>query len=127
MADFYGITFLETHGDRSGDAMAIQYELNGQKYVHVVDGGYAGTASAMASQLRYRYGTTHIDHMVVTHPHQDHAEGLAEILDTHTVGTLWMLRPWLYAQELLPYFGRYSSAECLAERLREAAGEDRRT
>src|SRR5258708_5254083 len=63
---------------------------------------------------RYRI----INHVVVTHPDQDHSEGLAPILEHFDVGRLWMLRPWIYAQELLPHFPRIGSAENLQKRLR---------
>jgi beta-lactamase superfamily II metal-dependent hydrolase len=118
MADFYDITFHPAHGSRSGDAITIMYEVNGQRLVHVVDGGYTSTAPVVSDYLRREYGVTHIDHVVVTHPHEDHAQGLAPILEEFTVGTLWMLRPWAYAEHLIPYFARYESAERLASRLR---------
>jgi hypothetical protein len=40
------------------------------------------------------------------------------VLETFNVGTLWMLRPWLYATRLLPLFPTYTSAPALASRLR---------
>lgn len=119
MPDFYEISFLQAHGSRSGDAITLRCEVNGRRHIHLIDGGYASTALSVASQLRNSYGTNHVDNVVVTHPHQDHAEGLATILEGFTVGTLWMLRPWLYANELLPYFSRYNSAVNLAARLRD--------
>src|SRR5262245_24840433 len=102
MADFYEIDFLPVHTAKSGDAIAIRYELGGRQYVHVVDGGYASTAANLANHLTKYYGTDRIDHMVATHPDQDHAEGLSPILEYFNVGTLWVLRPWIYAEELLP-------------------------
>ena len=46
----------------------------------------------------------------------DLQQALQTILEEFDVGTLWMLRPWIYAQELLPRFARYTSAENLAIR-----------
>ncbi|MBR1070159.1 hypothetical protein [Bradyrhizobium liaoningense] len=57
--------------------------------------------------------------MVVTHPDQDHAEGLAPILEYYPVGTLWMLRPWIYADQLIQHFPRMQSVATLQQRLRD--------
>ena len=119
MADFYEVDFLQVHSKRSGDAIAIRYQVGGQWAVHVVDGGYNTIAPVMASHIRNRYGTAIINEVVVTHGDQDHAEGLAPILENFRVGRLWMLRPWLYTGIPLPYFARYNSADRLAARLRE--------
>ena len=40
-------------------------------------------------------------------------------MEEFKVGALWMLRPWLYADQLLPHFDRFRSVESLAKRLRE--------
>jgi beta-lactamase superfamily II metal-dependent hydrolase len=118
MADFYEVDFLQVHSKRSGDAIAIRYEIGGKWAVHVIDGGYNSTSPVMAAHIRNRYGTDLINEVVVTHGDQDHAEGLAPILESFRVGRLWMLRPWLYTGILLPYFARYNSADRLAARLR---------
>jgi hypothetical protein len=119
MADYYEIDFLPVHTSKSGDAIAIRYELNGAWWVHVVDGGYTSTAPDLEAHIRQFYGTNRINRVVVTHPDKDHAEGLAPILENFQVDELWMLRPWMYAQYLLPHFARYNSAAALAARLRE--------
>ncbi len=119
MPDFYEIDFLPVHSARSGDCIALRYQLGPNWYVHVVDGGFNTTAPVLANLIRNRYGTDLINNVVVTHGDQDHAEGLAPILENFRVERLWMLRPWMYANFLLPYFVRYSSAERIAERLRE--------
>jgi hypothetical protein len=119
MSDFYEIDFLPVHTAKSGDAIAIRYQLNGSWWVHVVDGGYTSTAPELEAHIRQYYGTNIINRVVVTHPDQDHAEGLAAILENFQVNELWMLRPWIYAQQLLPHFARYNSAANLAARLRE--------
>lgn len=119
MGDFYEIDFLQVHSARSGDAIAVRYSIGGAWAVHVVDGGYNSTAPVMAAHIRQRYGTDLINEIVVTHGDQDHAEGLVAILENFRVARIWMLRPWLYSDVLLPYFARYSSADRLADRLRE--------
>lgn len=119
MPDFYEIDFLPVHREKSGDAIAIRYQIGNNWWVHVVDGGYTSTAPDLAKHIREYYGTDLINNVVVTHSDQDHAEGLAPILENFRVEILWMLRPWDYAEQLLPYFARYSSAQNLRDRLRE--------
>jgi beta-lactamase superfamily II metal-dependent hydrolase len=119
MGDYFEVDFLQVNSDRSGDAIAIRYQIGQSWAVHVVDGGYTRTAPQLAAHIRKRYGTNFINHMVVTHGDQDHAEGLATLAEEMDVGCIWMFRPWLYAQPLLPYFARYNSADRLAARLRE--------
>jgi hypothetical protein len=119
MGDFFEVDFLQVNSARSGDAIAIRYQFGQYRSVHVVDGGYTSTAPVLASHIRNRFGTNKINHMVVTHPDQDHAEGLATLAEIMDVDYIWMLRPWIYSPFLLPYFARYSSAENLTERLRE--------
>jgi hypothetical protein len=77
-------------------------------------------APTIARHIEHRYGTKTINHMVVTHPDQDHAEGLATLADLCRVENLWMLRPWNYADQLLPLFADYSSADRLAAKLRSS-------
>jgi beta-lactamase superfamily II metal-dependent hydrolase len=118
MPDFYEIDFLPVHTSKSGDAIAIRFQIGANWWVHVVDGGYASTATDMAVHVRQAYGTNCINRIVVTHPDQDHAEGLKPILEQFDVGELWMLCPWNYADVLLPHFSRYTSAQALKDRLR---------
>jgi beta-lactamase superfamily II metal-dependent hydrolase len=119
MSDFFEVDFLQVNSERSGDAIAIRYQLGQEWWVHVVDGGYQSTTAGLAAHIRNRFGTNVINHMVVTHPDQDHAEGLATLAETMEVQCLWMLRPWLHSSFLLPYFARYTSAENLSVRLRQ--------
>jgi beta-lactamase superfamily II metal-dependent hydrolase len=119
MADYYEIDFRQVHTSKSGDAIAIRYQLGGYWSVHLVDGGYATTAPDVSKFIHNTYGTNLINHVVVTHPDRDHAEGLAPILEEFDVGALWMLRPWDYARHVLPYFPRYQSVDSLEKRLQE--------
>jgi beta-lactamase superfamily II metal-dependent hydrolase len=117
MRDFYEIDFLPVHTSKSGDAITMRYQNGPGWDVHVVDGGYTSTAPDLAAHIRTHFGTNRINRIVVTHPDRDHAEGLGPILEEFTVEELWMLCPWRYASELLPYFARYTSAQSLAQRL----------
>lgn len=119
MADCYEIDFLDVEADKSGDAIAIRYALGDYFYVHVVDGGFQDVGAKLVHHLKTYYETQRANHVVVTHPDGDHAGGLRTVLEECTVDALWMLRPWLYADTLLPRFVRYTSADNLRKRLRE--------
>lgn len=120
MTDYFEIDFLNVESRSSGDAIPIAYSVNGEEYIHVVDGGFIDTGEKVCNHIRKYYGNpTYIDHVVVTHPDGDHAGGLRKVLEEFEVGFLWMLRPWLYAKDLIPLFPRFSSVENLGNRLRE--------
>ena len=121
MPDYFEIDFLEVHTQKSGDAIGIRYELNGLVYIHVVDGGYAATGEDLVAHINKYYGRPAcIHHVVVTHPDQDHAEGLQSVLERFQVGALWMLLPWNYVDRLIDRFDRFTDSESLKSRLREA-------
>src|SRR4051794_38233076 len=116
VSDFYEIDFRQVHSARSGDAIAVRYQIGTQWHVHLIDGGYTTTAPDVAQFIRTEYGTNRINNVVVSHPDKDHAEGLAPILEEFEIDCLWMLRPWLFAGHLLPYFSRYQSVDALVKR-----------
>ena len=120
MDDFYEIDFLNVDSKKSGDAICIRYQTNGVQRIHVVDGGFQATGDKVVTHINDHYGKpTYIDAVVVTHPDGDHAGGLRSVLETYSVGELWMLRPWLYADELIDRFKRFTSVENLKKRLKE--------
>lgn len=121
MNDYFEIDFLGVESKKSGDAITIRYTTGGYSYIHVVDGGYQATGDSIIAHIQQYYDSpTYIDHVVLTHSDGDHAGGLRTVLETYNVGTLWMLRPWLYAAELLHRFPRVASAASLARILRDA-------
>lgn len=120
MTDFFEIDFLDVESAKSGDAIAARYSVGGTTIVHVTDGGFQDTGPKLVEHINKYYGQPcRIDHVVVTHPDGDHAGGLRTVLESFEVGALWMLRPWQYADELLPRFTRFTSVENLKRRLRE--------
>lgn len=121
MADFYEIDFLAIGEDKSGDAITARYELNGYQYIHVTDGGYQLNGQDLVDHIDTYYGNPgHIDHVVATHPDGDHLGGLRTVLESYTIGALWMLRPWQYAAVLLPHFRNFNSEAALVGRLKTA-------
>jgi len=120
MADFFEIDFLKVESKKSGDAIPIRYQLNGNTYIHVVDGGYQDTGDKIIKHINNFYNNPgYIDHIVATHPDGDHAGGLRKVIEEFTVGTLWMLRPWIYADELIDRFAKFKNVDNLKKRLRE--------
>lgn len=119
MADFFEIDFLDVEAAKSGDAICARYSVGGQTFIHVTDGGYLTTGERVAEHIRKHYGNPKfIDNVVVTHQDGDHTAGLQVVLEEFDVGALWMLRPWIYADELIHRFSRYTSVENLRTRLR---------
>lgn len=121
MGDFIEVDFIDVEARSSGDAIAIRIRSAGQTTIHVVDGGFLETGQTVVDHITTHYGNPwYIDRVVVTHPDGDHAAGLRTVLESFSVGELWMLRPWIYANELLPRFSRVTSAANLERYLKEA-------
>lgn len=120
MGDFYEIDFLPVETAKSGDAIALRYEIDGDESIHVVDGGFTSTGESLVKHIREYYDDpTTINRVVVTHPDGDHACGVRSVLEEFEVDELWMLRPWEYADDLVARFRGYASSEGLATRLKE--------
>lgn len=118
MADYFEIDFLGVETSKSGDAITMRYSVNNETGVHVVDGGYLDTGDQIVEHLKKYYGTTTIDHVVLTHPDRDHANGLRKVLEQCTVRNLWINRPWIYADQLIDRFENYESVDALRRKLR---------
>lgn len=121
MSDYFEIDFLPVgNSSKSGDAIPIRYSNHGVTRVHIVDGGYQEMGSSIIDHLSSFYDDpSSIDAVVVTHPDGDHAGGLRTVLEEKSVSELWMLRPWLYADDLVGRFARFSNVKNLEKRLRE--------
>lgn len=120
MDDFFEIDFLSVESPKSGDAITMRYRMNGFTCIQVVDAGFTATGDHVVAHIQEHYANPHrIDHVVVTHPDGDHAAGVKAVLEAFQIGTLWMLRPWVYAPQLLQFFPRFQSVEALVARLRK--------
>lgn len=121
MTNFIEIDFLDVETKKSGDAIALRYQLFGDEYVHVVDGGYLATGERLSNHIDAFYNNPErIDHVVATHPDGDHTAGLRWILENRPVANLWMNRPWLYADQLMQRFARYTNKDNLIRDLKTA-------
>jgi beta-lactamase superfamily II metal-dependent hydrolase len=109
------------NGSRSGDAITMRYHDGQQWRVLVIDGGYQVDGEKIVRHVRETYGTDVVEHVVSTHPDNDHIGGLATVLEELTVGTLWMHVPHFHADAMMPYFlsSRWT-VEGLRSRLKSA-------
>lgn len=120
MSDFFEIDFLDVESAKSGDAISLRYKIGDTTNIHVVDGGFQETGQKVVDHIRKYYNNPdYIQHVVVTHPDGDHVGGLQTVLEQFNVEHLWMLRPWLYVNEIIDQFPRFSSVENLQKRLKE--------
>lgn len=120
MGDFFEIDFLNVELKKSGDAIPIRYQIREKTRIHVSDGGFQDTGDALIEHINKYYNRpTRIDAVIVSHPDGDHAGGLRKLFEEFEIGELWMLRPWLYAKELIDRFCRFTSVDNLIKRLKE--------
>jgi beta-lactamase superfamily II metal-dependent hydrolase len=64
----------------------------------VVDGGTQESGEALVKHIRTTYGTTIVNHVVSTHPDNDHASGLRILFDHLKISKLWLHMPWYHAE-----------------------------
>ena len=120
MSDFFEIDFLNIESEKSGDAIPLRYSIDGVTRVHVTDGGFQDTGDKIIEHIKNYYDDpSTIDAVIVSHSDGDHAGGLRKVLEDCDVSELWMLRPWLYADELIDRFARFTNVENLIRRLKE--------
>src|SRR5689334_5665536 len=114
----YEIEFLPVgDGSKAGDAIIARYGTNGKYSVTVIDGGTEDSGDALVDHIKSHYGAlTIVDHVISTHPDNDHASGLRRVLSELPVRTLWLHGLWHHAQDLLPFF---ADKRLTADRLRQ--------
>lgn len=109
----YEIDFLPVGDGKSGDAIALrwwegnQYKQN-QK-VMVIDGGTKESGQKLVEHIWDYYETDRVDYVINTHPDQDHASGLTEVLENLEVGELWIHRPWKYIPCIIDFVNNPSN------------------
>ena len=120
MSDFFEIDFLNVGAKESGDAILLRYSVGGVTRIHVTDGGFKDTGDTIIQHIKEYYDNpSTIDAVIVSHPDGDHTGGLAKVIEHFDVSELWMLRPWLYAKELLGRFTRWSNVNNLVKELKD--------
>lgn len=107
MQDYYELDMLSMIDDEgneknSGDAICCKVHKDGIDQIYVIDCGYKGTHEKVINHIRKYYKNPgHIDKLILTHPDQDHASGMAELIENIEVKELWMLIPWNYTSEIM--------------------------
>lgn len=98
------IDFLDT-GVGSGDAIALRYgDFDSKKFkVVVIDTGYKNTGKKLAEFIQKRYETKKVNLAICTHPDQDHAAGMATLIEEMDVSRVWMNIPADFSEELLQF------------------------
>ena len=94
------VDFLAVGDKQSGDAVCVRLGncRRGQssQYVIVIDGGFKGDGDRVVSHLREYYYTEEIDLLISSHPHQDHNQGMLEIVDKCRVKDFAIHQPWTH-------------------------------
>lgn len=100
--DFIGVKNQQSKKD--ADAIVIRWKENDNYKIAIFDGGFQPHGEKMVEHLNQYYFSDMsdkiIDYVFVSHPDQDHASGLKEILNNFNIKALYMNRPWLYVNEL---------------------------
>ena len=131
----YEIDYIGVKADKAtkdADAICLRWKtgiaLNGMPIykVDVIDGGFEAHGNAMIAHMNQYYfddaegvkskEKKTIDFVVVTHPDQDHAIGLKQVLKAFDVKKIYMNRPWLYVDEL---FDKVNDGRITKQSLRE--------
>ena len=112
----YEVDFLPV-GDSNGDAICVRYG----SVIHVVDGGFTDTGRDVIAHVNNYWGSpSYIDNVILTHADNDHACGLIAVMEHFDVGTLWMNRPWQFAEEIVHNFHGNYTADGLRRAIRDA-------
>ena len=108
----YVIDFLPV-GEKSssGDAILICYKEDGECKLILIDGGHKESDGVKTSDIILRHLRNHyfsagtennqmrIEHIICSHPDNDHVGGLQAIMEECNVGTFWINNPLDYTSK----------------------------
>jgi hypothetical protein len=122
----YEIDFIGTKENKgNADAICFRYKKNG-KFINVVyDGGSKGLVSELTEHLKKYYFENKsnpkiIDYLICSHPDQDHASGIIEIINNFQIGKIIMNIPWNYINDIWEYIDdRRITEDSLIKRLKK--------
>jgi beta-lactamase superfamily II metal-dependent hydrolase len=85
-------------GDADSILVTHWFNANANPIRVLIDGGNSSDSERVLDFLRTR-GITYIDHLVCSHPHDDHAAGLIAIVNSGQInfGTAWLHSPALHS------------------------------
>ena len=85
-------------GTQSGDAITMRFpraDVDALAHV-IIDGGFQSAGEKVVNHVVTRYGTDHIDIVILTHPDGDHIGGLGTVIRELNVDYLLTHRPALH-------------------------------
>lgn len=91
-------------GANSGDAITMRYWTGTGWRVIVIDAGFQDTGDAIVDHVLSVYGTSEVEHVVSTHPDNDHISGLRAVISRLNVKNLWMHVPEYHAKNMMDFF-----------------------
>jgi beta-lactamase superfamily II metal-dependent hydrolase len=82
-------------GERSGDAIALRYTIPGcaEPIVGIIDAGFKPNGEELVDHVPRYYGTDRVDFVLLTHPDEDHINGMGEVVRALNVRCLLVHRP----------------------------------
>jgi beta-lactamase superfamily II metal-dependent hydrolase len=91
-------------GDKCGDAIALRFVPSGsdQWAQVVVDAGFKEDGKALVEHVNAHYEPGRLDLAILTHPDEDHINGMGEVLRGLSVDTLWLHRIGAHGGGALP-------------------------
>lgn len=122
----YEIDFIGNKSSGNADAIAIRWKDEYDDYhICIYDCGTDGQADDMIDLLnKYYFNEVDdenkvIDAVVISHPDEDHINGIKKILETFIVNELYANIPWDYADELVQRSENYNSSDYLTSKLKK--------
>lgn len=93
----YEVDFLavgEKQGDKCGDAIALRFRATeADPWVQVVvDAGFKADGESLVEHVNAYYDQGRLDLAILTHPDEDHINGMGEVLHGLSVERLWLHR-----------------------------------
>jgi beta-lactamase superfamily II metal-dependent hydrolase len=91
-------------GDKCGDAIAFRFvPPNENRWVQVViDAGFKDDGKALVEHVNTYYEQGHLDLAILTHPDEDHINGMGEVLRGLSVDKLWLHQIGAHGGQSLP-------------------------
>lgn len=91
-------------GDKCGDAIALRFSHpeNGQWVQVVIDAGFKDDGKALVGHVNRHYEPGRLNLAILTHPDEDHINGMGEVIRGLNVDTLWLHRIGAHGGGALP-------------------------
>jgi beta-lactamase superfamily II metal-dependent hydrolase len=116
----YEVDFLavgKAVGDKCGDAIALRFVPPGEdRWVQVaIDAGFKDDGKALVEHVNTYYEPGRLDLAILTHPDEDHINGMGEVLRGLSVDKLWLQQIGAHGGATLPAAKAVSELIALAQ------------